>query len=217
MTPMLLLLLGPVVLATLILTAFLPYESFRVAARNGKVGTERSGRRTRRESRHLKRFLRNAVVLPVLMVVIIQSALFTLHYFVVPDTTLSDIFGEYHPDVALNAPDLEAWNEAIERTQRARDFEARERAEGYMRPAKTSLGATMIEHWPLHLIFLILPLAFLTWFFQGHFLTLSQRYRAEVARRNKRYALHTAAGNARKGPHPRGYASPPGMLNENFG
>ena len=212
---MLVLLLGPLCLTVVLLAAFLPYGSFRLAARNGKVGSTRSGRRTRREARHLRRFLRNAVLLPILIIVLIQGALFTLHYFIVPDTTMNDIFGEYHPEVSLNAPDLESWKTAMERSRRAREVEAELRSGGLTNQSKISLAATMVEHWPLHVILPLLPLAFLAWFLSRHFFAMSQHYHYDVARRAKRYALHTAAAGARSGRV--SYASPPGMLNENFG
>ena len=217
MHPITLLLLGPVCLLLVILVAFLPYGSFRLASRNGMVGSERSGRRTRREVRHGRRFLRNAVFLPLLLVVLIQGTLFGLHYFIVPDTTLSDIFGENHPDVALNAPDLESWNEAIERSRKSRDYEAWQRAEGIARQSTPSIGAVMVEHWPLHLVFVMLPLAFIAWFMAQHFFAMSRHYHFDVARRAKRYALHSAATDTRAARHSKHYASPPGMLNENFG
>ena len=212
-----LLLLGPICLLVVLLVAFLPYGTFRLAARNGKVGNERSRRRTRREVRHLKRFLRNAVLLPLLIVVMIQGTLVALHYFIVPDTTMSDIFGEYHPDVTLNAPDLESWKTAMVRSRKAREVEAQLSTGGLAN--KTSLAATLVEHWPLHIVIPLLPLAFLAWFMRRHFFAMSQRYHYEVTRRAKRYALHTVATETREAARRKqaGYASPPGMLNENFG
>ena len=217
MPPMFFLLLGPIGLTVLLLAAFLPYRSFRVAARNGKVGNERSSRRTRREMRHAKRFLRSAVLVPLLIVVLIQGALFCLHFYLVPDTTLSDLFGAYHPEVALHAPDLEAWDEAIEAKRRDQAYREWQQAEGLLPESHPTIVATLIEHWPIHLVIPLFPLAFLAWFMTRHFFNMSQRYHHGVVRRSKRYALHGAAGGARAPERPVGYASPPGMLKENLG
>lgn len=200
---MLWLLAGPFLLLLLAVSAFLPYPALRTAVTNVRRpdGT-RSSHRTRREARHLATFLRSAVLVPLAVLVSLQGGAFVIHNYVVPnDTTLSALFGENHPDVTLHAPALEIWDGEIQ-TSRLSDALA---AEGYNDVLDTApdehtfgfLGGLLVDHWPLHLIFLFLPLAYLAVFFRKPFFTAVRTYHAGVARRAKRYALHSAVTRER--------------------
>lgn len=184
------LLVGPILLLLASVAALLPYASFRLAARNSlRPEGGRSPRRTRRELHHLAPFLRDAVLAPLLVVVALQGAAFVTHYYVIPDTTLSDLFGEHHPEVSLHAPDLEAWDEAIEADHRDRAYETWRQAQGLAPRTSPSLGEVMAEHWPMHLVFVLLPLAYLAWFFRRRYFAEARRYHRGVVQRARRYAL----------------------------
>ncbi len=187
------LLAGPILLLLAMLAVLLPYPTLRLAARNSqRAEGVRSTRRTRRELHHATPFLRDAVLVPVVVIVLLQGASFVIHGYVVPDTTLSELFGEYHPEVSLHAPDLEAWNEAIEATHRDRDYEAWRQAQGLAPQTPTSIDEVLVEHWPLHLVFVLLPLVYLAWFFSRRYFALARSYHRGVAQRAKRYALLTS-------------------------
>jgi hypothetical protein len=188
------LLAGPALALFLGLIALLPYGSLLTAARNTRRSNgRRSTRRTRRELHHVATFLRDAALVPLVLLVLMQGALFAVHTYVVPDnTTLSEIFGEYHPEVSLHAPDLEAWDEAIRADQRDRAYVAWQQAQGMIPSTPTAVSDLLVEHWPLHLIFFALPFAFLTWFFRRRYFALARAYHLGVAQRSKRYALYLA-------------------------
>jgi hypothetical protein len=187
---MLWLVAGPVLVFLLSLAVLLPYASLRTAVRNTRrADGHRSRQRTQRELHHLRRFLRSAALVPLLVLILLQSGLYLVHTYVVPDTTLSELFGEYHPETSLHAPDLEAWNEAIDADRRDRDYEAWREAQGLAPASTTPMAEVLVEHWPLHLAFLILPLAYFVWFVRRRYLPAARTYHRGVTRREKRYAL----------------------------
>ena len=89
--------------------------------------------------------------------------------------------------------DLEAWNEAIEANRRDRAYATWQQAQGLIPVTAAPLPEVLVEHWPLHLVFLVLPLAFLTWFFRRRYVDAARAYHRGVVRRSKRYALRVAA------------------------
>ena len=181
---------GPVLVFLLGLAALLPYASFRTAARNThREDGQRSRQRTQRELHHLRTFLRTAVLVPLVALAALQGGLYLVHAYVIPDTTLSELFGEYHPETSLHAPDLDAWNEAIDADRRDRDYEAWREAQGLASKSTSPLAEVLVEHWPIHLAFLILPLAYFVWFVRRRYLPAARTYHHGVTRRQKRYAL----------------------------
>lgn len=185
---------GPILVLLLGIAALLPYASLQTAARNTRrSGGQRSARRARRELHHAATFLRDAALVPLVILVLMQGSLFAVHTYLVPDdTTLSDLFGEYHPEVSLHAPDLEAWHEAIEANRRDRAYAAWQQAQGLIPVTAVPVTEVLAEHWPLHLVFLALPLAFLTWFFRRRYVDAAQAYHRGVVQRSKRHDLHVA-------------------------
>jgi hypothetical protein len=184
------LLAGPILVFLLGIAALLPYASLQTAARNTRrSGGQRSRRRTRRELRYLGSFLRNGVLVPLLALVLMQGGLFFVHTTVIPDNTvLSEIFGEYHPETSLHAPDLDAWNEAIEADRRERALRASQQMQGLLPPPPPPpISEVLLEHWPIHLAFLFLPMAYVVWFFRRRYVALAQAYHHGVARRHKGY------------------------------
>lgn len=184
------LLAGPVLVFLLGLAALLPYASFRTAARNTRrEDGQRSEQRTHRELHHLKTFLRTAVLVPLGVLVGVQGGFYLIHAYVIPDTTLSELFGEYHPETSLHAPDLEAWSEAIDADRRDRDYEAWLQAQGLAPASNSPFTEVLVEHWPLHLAFLILPLVYAVWFVRQRYLPAARTYHRGVTQRASRYAL----------------------------
>lgn len=186
---------GPLLIFLLGIAALLPYASLAAAARNTRRSSgRRSTRRTHRELHHVTTFLRDAALVPLVVLFLLQGTLFTVHTYVVPDdTTLSELFGEYHPEVSLHAPDLEAWNDAIEANRRDRAYVHWQQQQGLIPASVLPPSEVLIEHWPLHLVFLVLPLAYLTWFFRRRYIAAARTYHRGVAQRQKRYALRALA------------------------
>lgn len=198
---MLWLVAGPVLLFLLGLAVSLPYASLQTAARNPlREDGQRSSRRTERELYHLKTFLRAAVLVPLLVLVGLQGGLYLVHTHVIPDTTLSDLFGEYHPETSLHAPDLEAWNEAIEADRRDRDYQAWLEAQGLAPKSRSPLVEVFVEHWPLHLAFVILPLVYLVWFARRRYFPAARTYHRGVTQRANRYAIRAGDFSALSTP-----------------
>jgi hypothetical protein len=189
------LLTGPFLLLLVSLVALLPYASLRLAMQNSRrPDGERSTHRTQREHHHLSVFLRRGVLTPFLVLVAFSGAAFVLHHYLVPDMTLSELFGEYHPEVALHAPDLKAWGEAIEANRRDQAYREWQQAQGLAPAPAPSLATVMVEHWTLlHPVILLLPLAYLTWFFRRRYFAAARDYHRGVVRRSKRYALRAAS------------------------
>lgn len=186
---------GPILVLLVGIVALLPYASLSAAARNTRRSSgQRSARRTRRELHHAATFLRNAALVPLAILLLMQGGLFAVHHYVIPDdTTLSDLFGEYHPEVALHAPDLEAWDEAIEANRRDRAYATWQQAQGLIPVTAIPPSEVLMEHWPLHVVFLVLPLVFLTWFFQRRYVAAARAYHRGVVQRSARHALRIAA------------------------
>lgn len=190
---------GPLLVLLLGIAALLPYASLSTAARNtrrpsGRRSARRSARRTRRELHHAAAFLRDAALVPLVVLLLLQGTLFAVHHYVVPDdTTLSELFGEYHPEVSLHAPDLEAWNDTIEANRRDLAYAEWQQRQGLIPASVVPPSEVLMEHWPLHIVFLVLPLGYLTWFFRRRYVAAARSYHRGVAQRQKQYALRAAA------------------------
>ncbi len=168
----------------------LPYDAFRLGLRNAHRGDGvRSRSRTRREVRHAERLLWRTAGAPLLVMVLAAGAMAGIHFYAMPDESLAQIFGDYHPETSLHAPDLEAWQEAIEATRREKAFQAWREAQGLAPPTTTSLSAQLARHWPLHPIYLILLFAFAAWTVLGVAPRAAAAYRTGVIARSKDY-LH---------------------------
>ena len=186
---------APLLFFLLGLALVLPYASFRKAARNTSDADGRPSRfRTEREKHHLSTFLRTAAFVPLVVLTLIQGGLFVVHHYVVPeDTTLSELFGEFHPETSLHAPDLEAWNEAIEANQRDEAFLAWQQAQGLAPNAEgATLTELLLDHWPLHIAFPLVALAYLVWFVRSRYLPAARTYHRGVTRRARRYEVRDA-------------------------
>ncbi len=153
---------GPVLLFLLAVPFLLPHRSLRLALGNTRrTDGSRSRSRLRREARHAARFLGPALGLPLLALVLLEVGLFSFHRHAVPSTTLNELFGDYFPETSLHAPDLEAWNEAI---AEAEAHAADARRERRHRSRRHPLARALLEHFPLHLVFVIGPSALLVEF-----------------------------------------------------
>ncbi len=188
---------GPVVLLLVAFPALLPYRSLRLALRNGRhADGSRSRSRSRREARHAARLLGKTLLLPLGAFVLLEAGLFLFHRYAVPDPTLQELFGEYLPETSLHAPDLDAWNEAIAAAERDAETEAlRDAADAAQhRRARTrrTPREVLFEHWPLHLVFLIVPSALLLWFLGRFYLPAARAYHAGVRKRHDRYRLRAS-------------------------
>lgn len=168
----------------------LPYDALRVARRNAlRSDGTRSQSRNRREARHAARLLWRLAGAPLLILLVAAGGMRVFHLYAMPDESLARIFGEYHPEESLHAPDLEAWQEAIEATRREKATRAWREAQG-LDPATTpTFGEQMAEHWPVHLVFLLLLLAFTAWYVLFVAPRAAETYRTSVLTRSKEY-LH---------------------------
>ncbi len=181
---------GPALLFLIALPVLLPYRSLRLALRNGRHSNgSRSQSRTRREVRHATRFFRNHIILPFLAFVLLGIGMFLFHRYVVPDTTLHELFGDNHPETSLHAPDMEAWYEAIDEARRESRQIVRE---GSPWVPKQRLRDILLTHWPLHLLFLTVPPALLLWFLFRSYLPAARTYHRGVKKRHTRYQLKSA-------------------------
>lgn len=189
------LLASPFLVFLLCLALALPYASFRKASRNTAGADGQPSRfRTEREKHHLTTFLRTVVLVPLVVLALIQGGLFAVHHYVLPeDTTLSELFGEFHPETSLHAPDLEAWNEAIDASRRDEAFLAWQEAQG-LAPgsARATLSEVLLDHWPNHIAFLLVALAYLIWFARRRYIPAARTYHRGVTRRARRYEVRDA-------------------------
>lgn len=189
---------GPVVLFLLAFPALLPHRSLRLALLNGRHSDgSRSRSRTRREVRHAARFLTSTLVLPLCIFIVVETGLFLFHRHAMPDTTLNELFGDYLPETSLHAPDLEAWNSAIAEARAQAEAQARGQAETQeqtqpIQRLRRTPKEVLFEHWPLHLVFLLVPSVVLLWFIRRYYLPAAQAYHAGVRKRHERYRLRTS-------------------------
>lgn len=166
----------------------LPYDALAHARRNTlRADGSRSERRTRREASHALGLLWRAAGVPLAVMLVAAGGMRAVHLWVMPDVSLAPIFGDYHPETSLHAPDLEAWEEAIEATRRERAFRAWREAQGLDAPTTPSLGEQMAEHWPLHAVFPLLLLAFALWYVLRVVPGAADAYRAGVLGRGTEY------------------------------
>ena len=169
----------------------LPFDTFSHARRNAcRADGSASERRTRREASHAVGLLWRAVGLPLLVMLAAAGGMRAVHLWVMPDVSVAPIFGDYHPETSLHAPDLEAWEEAIEATRRERAHQAWRVAQGLEEPADRPLGEHLAEHWPLHLVFLLLLTAFAAWYVLRAVPPAVTAYRAGVLSRRTEYLRH---------------------------
>lgn len=168
----------------------IPYDAFPLALRNThRGGGERSGARTKRELRHVGRLAWKTLGIPLFVMLLASGAMRAFHLYGMPDNTLAEIYGEYHPEVSLNAPDLEAWADAIEAEHREAAFHAWRQAQGLEAAATPTLQEQLVEHWPIHPIFVILLWAFAAWYLLRVVPHATALYRRGVALRSREY-LH---------------------------
>lgn len=172
----------------------LPYDALRIAARNTKRGNgARSEARTRREHRHGKRFAWRAFGAPMLVLVLATGGMRLFHHFGMPDSTLSELFGDQHPEVSLHAPDLEAWADAIERNGEYEEYEAWRQRQGLDPLVEETLTQRLTTHWPLHIVFLILSSAFGLWYALRIIPQAAETYRRAALERNLQYVRRDVA------------------------
>lgn len=168
----------------------MPYDAFRVAVRNTHRGDgARSPSRTQREVRHAQRLLWRTLLAPLLLMLVAGLLMRGFHLYVMPDSPLGALFGEYHPEVSLHAPDLDAWEEAIEASRRDEAHQAWREAQGLSPTTATSWKQALTEHWPVHFLFLVALYAFVPWYLLRTTPRATKRYREGVAARSRRY-LH---------------------------
>jgi len=172
----------------------LPYDALRLGLRNAHRGDGvRSQSRTRREVRHASRLLWRTVGAPLLVMLLAAGAMRAIHLYAMPDESLAQIFGDYHPETSLHAPDLEAWQEAIEATRREKAYQAWREAQGLAPPSSAPLGAQIAQHWPLHPTYLLLLFAFAAWYVLRVAPRAAAAYRAGVIARSRDYLHHDLA------------------------
>lgn len=168
----------------------LPYDALRLGLRNAHRGDGvRSRSRMRREVRHAARLLWRVAGAPLLVLILAGGVMRAIHLYAMPDESLAQIFGDYHPETSLHAPDLEAWQEAIEATRREKAYQAWREAQGLVPKTEPTLGAQFVQHWPLHLVYLLLLLAFAAWYVLRVAPRAAAAYRAGVVARSMDY-LH---------------------------
>lgn len=166
----------------------LPYDALRMAVRNAHRGDgARSPVRTQREVRHAQRLLWRTLLAPLLLMVVAGLLMRGFHLNVMPDSPLSDLFGDHHPEVSLHALDFEAWEDAIEARRRDEAYQAWREAQGLAPATSTSWEQALAEHWPVHLIFLTALYAFIPWYLLRVTPRATRRYREGVTARSKRY------------------------------
>lgn len=181
-------------LVVLICVGFLlPVPSLRLALRNTRRWDGRRSRvRTRRELRHLGRFLGSAVGLPVAGLLLLGVAVLIVHAYVIPRTNLAQIFGANHPEVALHAPDLEAWAEA----EREAAWQEEERRERGIEPA-FSWSRLFWEHWPLHPLVAVLFAGLVYWIVARRYVKAARIYHTGVRERRREYLRRDVERSAR--------------------
>lgn len=167
-----------------------PQRAAQMALRNTRRGNGvRSQARTRRELRHGGRLAWHALGIPLLVLVLAAGGMRVVHLYIMPDTTLADIYGDQHPELALNAPDLDAWADRIEADRRDQAYQQWRQAQGLDPIAKTSWQHYVSEHWPMHLAFPILLLVFVAWYALRILPRIASAYGRGVLSRSREY-LH---------------------------
>ena len=187
---------APSVLLVIALLGLLPYGGIRQAVRNARVSSSRiDAQRARRELRHLGKFLGWTLLLPLALLALVQIGLLLHHHLLGPGHLLANVFGEYHPEVALNAPDLEAWAAAYEEARR----------DGRIASGGGVSAATAFwEHWPLYPAYLLLSATFVLVFLATGYVRRVRAYVAGVRRRGRQndagwgMAYHAHAGSSRR-------------------
>lgn len=189
---------APSLAALLFVVCLLPYRIIRRAlnAARAREGNWR-GPAVRTETRAIARFIKRAVLVPLVILFIVQVGL-VLHYeFLGPAHLLANVYGTYHPELALSAPDLEAWAHAYEAQQRERARSAATQS------TLRSIRVALAEHWPLYPGYLFLSLAFLLYFYVVQYPRLVLRYRSSVRSRLVPSAHGLPAGTRwHSTPHP---------------
>jgi hypothetical protein len=169
---------APTLAALLILATLIPYRVVRGAFEAARTrDRRRNGPAVRAERRALGRFMKRAALVPLALLLVIQAGLIIHHEFLGPAHLLANVYGAYHPEVALSAPDLEAWSLAYEARERARASSST--------TVLRSIRVAMAEHWPLYPGYLFLSSLFLLYFYGARYPRLVVRYRRSVRSRNQ--------------------------------
>jgi hypothetical protein len=173
------LLAAPSIFVLLAVVVLFPYDALKGVRRNIRRRSGRvSLRRTRRELRHLARFLGMAVLVPLAALGMVQVALLAHHHLLGPAHGLAAVYGTHHPEVALSAPDIDGWTAAYE--------EARAAGEPVYGRLHT-IGEALIFNWPLYPVYVVLTFAALIYFFASRYPRLARSYSAGVRKRGRAY------------------------------
>jgi hypothetical protein len=171
---------APSLLALLAAAILFPYPAVQAAFRQARhPDARRQRKRFKREVRHALRFAQRAIVPPLILLGIVQ-ALLLLHYTELgPGAYLAGLFGDYHPEVSLHSPDLDAWLGAYHDTADPRT--------GTASATPTRVGELFWTHWPLYPIYLGLSVLLLGVHFTGTFARAERDYVLGVRSRRAAY------------------------------
>jgi hypothetical protein len=162
---------APSLLALAALVGLMPYRALgRAAANVRRSDGTLSSYRARSEARRFGRFIRSVAVKPMGLLLLVQILLVAHHYSLGPAHWLANTFGEFHPEVALSAPDLDAWRQAYNESSQAGASRGGD-AHGVSR-----LVDRLVDHWPLYPAYLALSFAFVFHFFVYRFGHFANRY-----------------------------------------
>lgn len=182
----------PPFLALLVALALAPYEAVARARRLAvRADGSRSQRRADEEGGHLRRALVRGVVGPVAVFALAAAAMVGVHEWV-PRSPAAELFGGNTPETAgLSAELVREYEERVRAAERARA----ERGDAPPPPVVTP-GGVLLEHFPLHLIFVVAVAAGL-WRLHGHVLAVRADYEHGVYRRARRYRRRDRRGEER--------------------
>lgn len=172
------------------LVFWMPFMGVRMALRNThRSDGSQSPDRTRRELRHFGKLAWRTIGRPTAGLILALVGMLVFHYHAMPDSTLADLFGEHHPEVSLNAQDLEAWYEAIEAKKRDDDYKKWRERQGFDPRTKPTLRQRITGHWPIHLVVLLMSWIFAVWFVLRRTPHHAAAYEQGVVKRAREY-LH---------------------------
>jgi hypothetical protein len=168
----------PSIFLLLLLGGLLPYGALARAARTVRDRSPDARPRVAwREITHFGRFLVRAAVVPLAILGAVQLALILHHELLGPGNLLASVFGDAHPEIALNAPDLEHWAQLYE--------EARAVVPLYKPKPLTAMKAALWTNWPMYPAYLALAFVFIVGFFATRYVRLVRKYRAGILRRSR--------------------------------
>ncbi len=170
---LLFIILLPTMLAVAVFAAAMPYRSMRAAIRNARAedGSWKP-HRLAAESRSFRRFTVRAHVIPLGVLAVVQFSLVVLLEISGAGSVMADLFGEFHPEVALHARDLDElslWAQEV--------YEARSQ--------NATLRSVLGDRWPLWPAYLVLTSAGLVVFVRTRLVKLTARYAAGVRSRER--------------------------------